>query len=154
MPSKGGRPTLATVAAAAGVSVATVSKVLNGRGDVAPATRGHVESLLRQHDYVGRDADATRRAVMMARPTVELVFGGDLGAYSTEVLQGVLDAGAQLGVAVAVSMRPHGKHRQADTSGGWVRGLVAAHRRAVIAVVDELTARDVSALAAPAFRSW
>ncbi len=147
MPSKGGRPTLATVAAAAGVSVATVSKVLNGRGDVAPATRGHVESLLRQHDYVGRDADATRRAVMMARPTVELVFGGELGAYSTEVLQGVLDAGAQLGVAVAVSMRPHGKHRQADTSGGWVRGLVAAHRRAVIAVVDELTARDVSALA-------
>ena len=60
--TKDGRATLATVAAAAGVSVATVSKVLNGRSDVAPATRGLVQDLLVQHDYVGRGADTVRRA--------------------------------------------------------------------------------------------
>ena len=49
MPSKDGRTTLAIVAASAGVSVATVSRVLNGRADVGPATRARVEALLRQH---------------------------------------------------------------------------------------------------------
>ena len=48
------RTTLATVAASAGVSVATVSKVLNGRRDVAPATRARVQEMLRTHDYGGR----------------------------------------------------------------------------------------------------
>ncbi|MGW6503173.1 LacI family DNA-binding transcriptional regulator, partial [Nonomuraea angiospora] len=52
MPDTPRRATLATVAASAGVSVATVSKVLNGRSDVAPATRSLVESLLREHEYV------------------------------------------------------------------------------------------------------
>lgn len=38
----------------AGVSPATVSKVLNGRTDVAAATRERVEALLRTHNYPGR----------------------------------------------------------------------------------------------------
>ncbi|MGH2814927.1 MAG: LacI family DNA-binding transcriptional regulator, partial [Actinomycetota bacterium] len=37
MPSRDRPATLANVAESAGVSVATVSKVLNGRNDVAPA---------------------------------------------------------------------------------------------------------------------
>ena len=57
------RATLATVAASAGVSVATVSKVLNGRSDVAPATRALVQELLQQHDYVGRRAADAGRGV-------------------------------------------------------------------------------------------
>ena len=46
MASRNGRATLATVAASAGVSIATVSKVVNGRADVAASTRARVESLL------------------------------------------------------------------------------------------------------------
>ncbi|MDI5910971.1 LacI family DNA-binding transcriptional regulator, partial [Streptomyces sp. 12257] len=41
--------TLAEIAREAGVSAPTVSKVLNGRADVAPATRARVEGLLRAH---------------------------------------------------------------------------------------------------------
>ncbi|WP_158709680.1 LacI family DNA-binding transcriptional regulator, partial [Streptomyces sp. NRRL S-15] len=37
--------TLAEIARAAGVSAPTVSKVLNGRADVAPGTRTRVEEL-------------------------------------------------------------------------------------------------------------
>ena len=37
------RVTLASVAAEAGVSLTTISKVLNGHPDVAPATRARVE---------------------------------------------------------------------------------------------------------------
>ena len=50
--TKGGRPTLETVAAAAGVSLATVSKVLNDRVDVSAVTRARVQRLLVQYEYV------------------------------------------------------------------------------------------------------
>jgi LacI family transcriptional regulator len=147
VPTKEGRPTLATVAAAAGVSVATVSKVLNGRSDVAPATRGLVQELLEQFDYAGRPADAVRRAVPVTRPTVELVYAGELNAYSTEVLQGLLDAGQEMDVAVVVSMRRHGQRRSGTgRASAWASELAAAGRRAVITVVDELTSADLSAL--------
>ena len=43
--------TLTRIAAEAGVSVSTVSKVLNGRTDVAPATRERIGQLLRRHGY-------------------------------------------------------------------------------------------------------
>ena len=39
------RVTIASIAAQAGVSVATVSKVLNGRDEVASATRERVQQL-------------------------------------------------------------------------------------------------------------
>ena len=97
------RATLANVAASAGVSVATVSKVLNGRNDVAPATRARVQDLLHEHDYVAR------RVRPAGSPGIELCFHGQLNAYHTEVLQGVVEAGAEAGVAVVVSVRPRGQ---------------------------------------------
>ncbi|HET8895980.1 MAG TPA: LacI family DNA-binding transcriptional regulator, partial [Protaetiibacter sp.] len=46
------RVTLAQVADEAGVSLSTISKVLNGRPDVSAATRGRVEALLAEHGYL------------------------------------------------------------------------------------------------------
>ncbi|TQS23384.1 LacI family DNA-binding transcriptional regulator [Microbispora sp. KK1-11] len=138
MPPSRRRATLATVAASAGVSVATVSKVLNGRSDVAPETRSLVLSLLEQHDYV---APPQRRGEA-APDTIEVEFDADLNAYSTEIVQGAVQAGADLDVAVVVSIR-----RNADRTGGWARDLVAAGRRALVAVTGELTAGQLSALA-------
>ena len=43
------------------------------------------------------------------RLTVELVFPGTLTAYSTEILQGVLDAGTEVGVTVAAGVRCPGR---------------------------------------------
>jgi LacI family transcriptional regulator len=45
------KPTLAAIAAEAGVSLPTVSKVVNGRPDVAPGTRARVERLLDELRY-------------------------------------------------------------------------------------------------------
>ncbi|MET8866798.1 substrate-binding domain-containing protein [Nonomuraea sp. NPDC004580] len=137
MPPSPRRATLATVAASAGVSVATVSKVLNGRSDVSPATRSLVQSLLQQHDYV---APAPRRE-QAGLGTVEVQFDTDLNAYSTEIIQGAVEAGAEAGVGIVVSIRSG----QARTT-AWARGLVAAGRRALIAVTSELTAGQPAAL--------
>jgi LacI family transcriptional regulator len=145
VPPKDGRTTLATVAASAGVSVTTVSKVVNGRADVGPETRALVESLLEQHDYIGRRSPSPKGSPATTR--IELMFKGDLNAYSTEIIQGVLDAGSEAGVSVAISARsPRPTGAEPDRPRGWARDLAAAGRRAVIAVVDELTAGDLAAL--------
>ncbi len=145
MPSRDGRATLATVAASAGVSVATVSKVVNGRADVGPETRALVEALLRQHDYIGRRPTTARRSAATA--AIELLFTGDFNAYSIEIIQGVLDSAADSEVAVAISVRPRGQQRShSDGFGAWARDLAAAGRQAVIAVTDDLTAAELRAL--------
>jgi LacI family transcriptional regulator len=145
VPSKDGRATLATVAASAGVSVATVSKVVNGRADVGPETRALVEALLRQHDYIGRRPPTARRSAATA--AIELLFTGDFNAYSIEIIQGVLDAAADSEVAVAISVRPRGQQRSgSDGFGAWARDLATAGRQAVIAVTDDLTTAELRAL--------
>ena len=145
--TRSGRTTLATVAASAGVSVATVSKVLNGRHDVAPATRAKVADLLARHDYVGRAGQAPA-VPARSRPSMELVFDDALNAYAMEVVQGVLDAGAEADVAVALSARSRtGRGTEARHPMAWAQDLAAAGRQAVITVVDALTVRHVTALA-------
>jgi LacI family transcriptional regulator len=141
VPSRDRRATLANVAASAGVSVATVSKVLNGRNDVAPTTRALVQELLHEHDYVARRVRPPRS------PTVELFFHGQLNAYHTEVLQGVVEAAAEAGVAVVVSVRPRGQRgSRANRPAAWARELATAGRQAAIVVTSELAAADLNAL--------
>ena len=140
-----GQTTLARVAASAGVSVATVSKVLNGRADVGPETRARVQTMLAQHDYVPRRSesavpDGDRHA------TVELVLHGVLSSYFLEVLQGALDGGGEAGVSIAVSVRPRPLDGGVERSAEWVRRLTRLGRTAVIDVVDDVRQGDLSAL--------
>ncbi|AXI70266.1 LacI family DNA-binding transcriptional regulator [Streptomyces bacillaris] len=78
-----GRITLAQVAEQAGVSISTVSKVLNGRQDVAAPTRVRVERLL--------DAHAYRRTTRSAReaPLIEIVFHELESIWAMELIRGV-----------------------------------------------------------------
>ncbi|GAB6897783.1 LacI family DNA-binding transcriptional regulator [Kineosporia succinea] len=131
---KPGRATLATIAEAAGVSIATVSKVVNGRQDVSPGTRAMVEDLLRQHYYTGRGGSR--------QPCVEVVFAGPLAAYSNEVMEGVLQAAAEPGVAIMLS-----KGRIGSTPTAWALGVAKAGRSAVISVSNEMAEEDATALA-------
>ena len=143
-PPKQKRVTLAMVAASAGVSIATVSKVLNGRNDVASTTRAHVQEALQQHDYA---ASAPQRSAAEAHPTVEVEVDRALRAYSSEIVQGVIDAGAEAGVAVVVSTHVGSAgNKPAERPAVWARELAAAGRRAVIGVTSELTAEHLRAL--------
>ncbi|PZG13013.1 LacI family DNA-binding transcriptional regulator [Nonomuraea aridisoli] len=135
MQSSRRRPTLATVAASAGVSVATVSKVLNGRSDVAPDTRRRVQSLLVEHGYAGRPA---HRSPAM----VELQVSGDLCAYSTEIIKGTLEAGAEAGVPVVIT-NVKGEPPSGDA---WAHGLTAGGWQAMILLTDEANRRQLASL--------
>jgi LacI family transcriptional regulator len=104
-----------------------------------------VQSFLQQHDYV---AASPRRVDGEGRPVMEVTFDGDLHAYSTEIIQGVLDAGLLDGIAIVVSVRSGGQQLVAPPRPTvWARDLAAAGRRAVIAVTSELTSAHLTALA-------
>ncbi|MFI7642866.1 LacI family DNA-binding transcriptional regulator [Nonomuraea sp. NPDC049400] len=138
MPGNPRRTTLATVAASAGVSVTTVSKVLNGRRDVAPGTRSLVQSLLLEHGYVPRSA---RREHADSPGTVQL-WVDELCAYSTEIIKGAIEAGEESGVAVVVGPTK-------DPAGGgatWAHDLVAAGCRALITLTSEPTSAQLAVL--------
>jgi LacI family transcriptional regulator len=135
VPASAGRTTLAAVARLAGVSVATVSKVVNGRTDVAPQTRSRVQELLQQHDYV---APVVHRAEAVATSTIEVQFAGELKPYVAEALGGIVGAAADLGVSVVISHPARGPR--------WARDLVSVGRRALIAVTSVYTPAYVDAL--------
>lgn len=92
-----GTATLAEIAREAGVSAPTVSKVLNGRADVAPATRTRVEELLRAYGYRRRRAEATRS------PLIDVVFHELESAWAMEVIRGVENVAREEGLSVVLS---------------------------------------------------
>src|SRR5207253_6101649 len=68
------RPTIQDVADQAGVSIATVSRVLNDRADVSTETRERVREVARS---VGYSADPTARALATQRTRLVAVVVGD-----------------------------------------------------------------------------
>ncbi|MEU8386049.1 LacI family DNA-binding transcriptional regulator [Streptosporangium sp. NPDC048865] len=75
--------TLAQLAELAGVSTATVSKVVNGRAEVGSTTRALVERLIEEHGY--------RRQRRRIKPAsiIEVVFHELAGEYPIEIVKGV-----------------------------------------------------------------
>lgn len=124
------RTTLAAIAAEAGVSLPTVSKVVNGRPDVAPSTRARVEQLLDLHQYARSGLRRHRRSGL-----VDLVFNGLDSPWAVEILRGVEDWGAQHETAVAVSSVRHGDARPAS----WTSALASHDTDGVILVTTTLT---------------
>jgi LacI family transcriptional regulator len=68
------RPTIRDVAERAGVSIATVSRVLNDRADVSTQTRERVRDAVRA---VGYSADLAARGLVTQRTQLVAVFVGD-----------------------------------------------------------------------------
>lgn len=75
--------TITEIARQAGVSVPTVSRVVNGRSDVSPETRARVEDLLRHHGYRRRPSAPGDRAAL-----VDLVFNDLDSPWAVEIIRG------------------------------------------------------------------
>jgi LacI family transcriptional regulator len=102
------RLTIAEVAQAAGVSVPTVSKVLNNRQDVAAATRDRVLRVINEQGYVRSPA---ARALSRARTGfIDLVVTTLDTPYMLEIIRGVEEALEPTEFRLALSAT-HGKVR-------------------------------------------
>ncbi|KGM14407.1 LacI family DNA-binding transcriptional regulator [Cellulomonas bogoriensis] len=80
-----GRVTIGDVARTAGVSVATVSKVINGRYGVAAATSSRVRAVIEQ---LGYESSLVARSLRSHRTHVIGILVAEFEPYSTELLKG------------------------------------------------------------------
>lgn len=127
------RTTIAEIAQELGVSVPTVSKVLNGRGDVAPETRSRVDEALTRHNYRRRNTATTRTA-----PLVDLVFHNMDNLWAHEIMMGVEQVAAANQIGVVVS-ELHGAHRPPQQ---WIDAVMARRPLGVILALSTLEDRQ------------
>ena len=122
------RVTLAEVAKEAGVSLPTVSKVLNGRSDVSRATRAKVERLLEAHGYRRRNPRAPHS------PLVELVFHELDSVWAMEIVRGVENVAKENRTTVVLT-RSGTRHSPAPD---WLEGVLRRRPLGVVLVFSSL----------------
>lgn len=122
-------PTIAKIAEEAGVSIPTVSKVLNGRPDVSPVTRDRVEEILERFQYRKR-----REKRSISSGLIELAFHELGSAWSLEIIQGVEDVAAQNRLGVVLSDLG-GAHRPRQE---WLDDVLHRSPVGVILVLSDL----------------
>ncbi|MDQ1286724.1 MAG: LacI family transcriptional regulator, xylobiose transport system transcriptional regulator [Actinomycetota bacterium] len=124
-------PTLTGIARQAGVSVSTVSKVLNGGTDVAPATRQTVQTLLTQSGY--RRPRASRRACRSA--LVDLLINEVDSAWAMSVICGVEEVVEKAGFSLVLSAA----HHRPDGVRHWLDGILDRGSLGAVVVHSVLT---------------
>src|SRR2546421_9335345 len=81
------RPTIYDVARLAGVSTATVSRALNGTGQLAPATRAAIDAAVEQLDY--RPNTIARSLVTKSPQTIALLLPDITNPFYAALVSGV-----------------------------------------------------------------
>ncbi|GAB1819078.1 LacI family DNA-binding transcriptional regulator [Herbidospora sp. RD11066] len=97
--SRADRVTIAMVATEAGVSVPTVSKVLNGRDAVGPATRRRVQAALEATGYQRRARSEPRKVGLVDFVITELDT-----AWASELLRGAEQEAYRLGARLVLTV--------------------------------------------------
>ncbi len=121
--------TIARIAEEAGVSIPTVSKVINGRSDVAVDTRERVEAIIRKHGYQRPDKGVTRANIL------ELIFHELESAWALEIIRGVEQVARENHMSVVLS-ELQGRHTPGR---GWIDGVLTRRPTGVISVFSDLS---------------
>jgi LacI family transcriptional regulator len=116
LPHKTGRPgrraTIREIADLAGVSIATVSRVVNGSGYVSEKTRIAVESVIREHRYT---ANRSARALSAGRTgLVGVTLPRIHPAYFSVITAGVAEALYELDMRIVLAPTLHEHDREVD----------------------------------------
>jgi LacI family transcriptional regulator len=113
--STDGRPTISQIAELAGVSMATVSKVVHGRADVARPTRKRVEQVIEEYGFVRNRA--VRAVQKESTGLVDLILPRLDDEYFLPILEGAAqvlrEAGARL-VLTSCSDQPENDVHRID----------------------------------------
>ncbi|WP_299167876.1 LacI family DNA-binding transcriptional regulator [uncultured Arthrobacter sp.] len=128
------KATLASVAEIAGVSIPTVSKVLNGRDDVAAATRDRVLEVMRSLNY--RSPSPRRRTDSVM---IDVVVESVTTAYYSEVMDGILECTSENGAEVVLSAMS----LEAASAAERVRRMLDAGRRGLLLVTSKWGPSDI-----------
>jgi DNA-binding LacI/PurR family transcriptional regulator len=131
--------TIAEIAEHAGVSVPTVSKVLNGRSDVAEATRRRVQQVMADRGYRRRKPNTRRRVGL-----VDMVLPGLDSPWVVEVLRGAEAEARKSGAQIVLTSCDDGPAGDRQ----WLDRLAARRSDGLVLVVSEPAPETVEQLAA------
>lgn len=112
------RVTITDVARHAGLSISTISKVVNGRDGIAPETQAHVRRVIEELGYVGSIGAQSLRS---RRTGVIGVLVRQFEPYSAEILKGVGQAAQGTGTEIMAWAGASDSPKAAD---GWERQLL------------------------------
>ncbi len=131
------RVTIYQVAQAAGVSLATVSRVINKQGSVTPATRKKVEATIQALGYKPSglaQALATNRSTNIAAviPSANYV-------YISNLLNGITDVAKEKGYVLNLFSTSHSREEALSM----IDKVITAHVDGAIIFDDQLAAEDV-----------
>lgn len=123
------RTTMAFIASQIGVSIPTVSKVINGRPDVSGETRRRVEAAIVEHGYERAARTVARSAL------IEVVFHELESEWALEIVRGVERVAGRRHLAVVLS-ELQGRRTPGRS---WIEGVLARRPLGVIAVFSDLS---------------
>jgi LacI family transcriptional regulator len=136
--------TVRQIAAAAGVSIATVSRVLNGRSDVSAETRQAVERVLRESGY---QAGARRSAVATATGLVGVTMPMVHPGYFAQILSGASEALLEHGLRAVLCPTRHSHERETSL----IERLSGGDADGAVLVLPEESPAELQALAQHGF---
>jgi LacI family transcriptional regulator len=121
--------TLAQIAEAAGVSIPTVSRVLNGKPGISAPKRHEIERLIEDHGYARRK---TKRNASL----IDFVVSSLETQWATELLRGAQAEAARSGVDMVLNVT----HSTPAGGPDWIERIASRGSDGIVLVVSDLTA--------------
>jgi LacI family transcriptional regulator len=105
---EGRRATIKDVAARAGVSFMTVSRVINGREGIRPETKAAVTAAI---DELGYEPNVAARSLVTAGELrIGVIYSNPSAAFMSEFLTGVFEEAASAGARLVILRAPKGEN--------------------------------------------
>jgi LacI family xylobiose transport system transcriptional regulator len=123
--------TIGEIARESSLSVASVSKVLNGRPGVSASTRAQVQQLMTDRGYRPRNGFSSSKVP----PLIDVVFDEFDSSWALEVAHGAIVAAQQNGLSVAVTSLSDGDERRV-----WFDHITSRGTRGIILLLSKLSA--------------
>lgn len=120
--------TLAQIAEAAGVSIPTVSRVLNGKPGISAPKRHEIERLIEDHGYARRK---TKRNASL----IDFVVSSLETQWATELLRGAQAEAARAGVDMVLNVT----HSTPAGGPDWIERIASRGSDGIVLVVSEWT---------------
>lgn len=132
------RVTIAQIAKECGLSIATVSKVLNGKPHVSAANRQRVQRLIVSHGYQRRSSP-----LATAPPLIDVVSDQFDGSWAFEITRGAMEAAQANGLNLALTSLEDDDERRV-----WFDRIIDRGTRGLILLLARLTERQRDELTA------
>ena len=132
------RVTIYEVAKASGVSLATVSRVINHQGNVTEKTKEKVEATIKRLGY--KPSGLAQALATNKSTNIGVVIPRANNVYISSVLNGIAEVAKEKGFAISLFLTSHSKQDAISV----VEKVITSHVDGAIIFDDELEEEDIS----------